>query len=180
MKNKPRAFTPLKYMGKNRKTSAGFTLIELLVVIAVIGLLATIIAASVNSARVKARDAKRKADLANIVQAMELYYDQNQTYIIPGTGYNGCSCGWFNYQGGSYVLSIANGLISAGLFRQAPRDPSISSGTQYMKYQCGSGFYVYARLENPSAQDTATYTASKNAGCANLDGYGMNYALGHR
>jgi prepilin-type N-terminal cleavage/methylation domain-containing protein len=162
----------------------GFTLVELLVVIAIIGLLASIVLVSLNSARRKARDAKRKSDLEQIVLVMELYYDTYNTYIIPGTGWTGCSCGWFNYENGTdYVLSVAHGLEASGLISKAPRDPSISSDNQtpqYMKYQCGNGYFIYARLENPSAEDLAKYQASINAGCANLDGYGMNYAAGHR
>ncbi|MFA6551230.1 MAG: type II secretion system protein [Patescibacteria group bacterium] len=54
----------------------GFTLIELLVVIAIIGLLSTMAVVSLNSARAKARDAKRLSDvkqMANIlsIQATE-------------------------------------------------------------------------------------------------------------
>jgi len=63
---------------KNNKK--GFTLIELLVVIAVIGLLASIVLVSVNSARAKARDTKRKADLYQLQQALEMYYDENGIY----------------------------------------------------------------------------------------------------
>ncbi len=58
----------------------GFTLIELLVVIAIIGLLATIVLVSLNTARGKARDVKRMADLKQIQLALEMYYDDNNAY----------------------------------------------------------------------------------------------------
>jgi prepilin-type N-terminal cleavage/methylation domain-containing protein len=55
----------------------GFTLIELLVVIAIIGILASIVLASLNSARQKGRDARRIADLNQYQKALTLYYDDN-------------------------------------------------------------------------------------------------------
>lgn len=61
----------------------GFTLIELLVVIAVISLLSSVILSSLNSARSKARDAKRKQDTLQIRTALQMYYNDNGSYPLP-------------------------------------------------------------------------------------------------
>jgi len=53
-------------------TRRGFTLIELLVVIAIIGLLSSMATVSLNSARVKARDARRLGDVRQLSMAVEL------------------------------------------------------------------------------------------------------------
>lgn len=60
--------------------SKGFTLIELLVVIAIIGILSSVVLASLNTARNKGADAAIKADLANARAAAENFYDDGSTY----------------------------------------------------------------------------------------------------
>ncbi len=55
----------------------GFTLIELLVVIAIIGILASIVLVSLNSARQKGYDTQIKSDIAQIRNGMEMCYDNN-------------------------------------------------------------------------------------------------------
>ena len=62
----------MKHIASLPKNVKGFTLIELLVVIAIIGLLSTMAVVSLNSARGKARDAKRVSDIKQISNLVEM------------------------------------------------------------------------------------------------------------
>ncbi|WKZ24399.1 MAG: prepilin-type N-terminal cleavage/methylation domain-containing protein [Patescibacteria group bacterium] len=62
---------------KNKKA---FTLIELLVVIAIIGILSTLVIVSLGDSRAKARDSKRLNDVRLMINALELYYENNNEY----------------------------------------------------------------------------------------------------
>ena len=101
-------------MNRNKK---GFTLIELLVVIAIIGLLSTLSILALNSARARARDAKRISDVRQIQTALEMYYNENNDYPASTT-------------------SLAPTYIKA-----VPTPPTPIDGTN-----CGTnvGFYTYA------------------------------------
>lgn len=63
----------------------GFTLIELLVVIAIIGILSSVVLASLNTARGKGADAAIKSNLANIRAQAEILYDTNGGYGVDAT-----------------------------------------------------------------------------------------------
>ena len=58
-----------------QKNIQGFTLVELLVVISIIGLLASTVLASLNSARIKAGNAERVSTIGEYYKAFFLFYD---------------------------------------------------------------------------------------------------------
>lgn len=75
----------------SNQTHRGFTVVELLVVVGVLGVLASILFTSLQSARVKARDAQRLQDLDTMQAALEMYFRDNGHYPVPS---NNPSVSW--------------------------------------------------------------------------------------
>ena len=117
---------------RGHESLRGFTLIELLVVIAIIGILSSVVLASLNSARQKGRDAKRISDVKQLQLALELYYDANGQY--PAT------------------TSVAT-LVTPGYIAQLPTDPTGNTPYSYTPYAVSgttgvcSGYHLGASLE---------------------------------
>lgn len=137
----------------------GFTLIELLVVIAIIGLLSTLAVVALSSAREKARDSKRLADLKQVQTALELYYTDNNAYpavalgTTLGVDVSRLSDG-HDFDNGA---GLTPGTIYMGL---VPSDPqSLTTDYEYTSAD-GSTYSITATLEGTVGSLTGNITAS--------------------
>lgn len=117
----------------------GFTLIELLVVISIVSLLSSTVLATTNLARAKARDAQRVAQLRQIQNALEQYYDDHGFYP-QGLGFSpwdswGWPINWENPDGRRPTPMRT--LISGGHISSVPDDPINREGGAVNPYLLG-------------------------------------------
>src|SRR3989344_3946521 len=124
------------FIKKPRNLKFGFTLIELLVVIAIIGVLASIVLASLNAARKKSRDARRISDVKQIQLGLELYFDGpgSGQYPVATTGGSNCSA----------TIQYGLEVMVPNYMPQIARDPNAAA----------PNCYLYA---TPSAVSRSTY-----------------------
>ena len=121
------------------KDSKGFTLIELLVVISIIGLLPSVVFASLSTERAKARDARRLSDMRQMQTALDLYYDKYNRY--PNSDYLGCSS-WDTSGAGTGETSgtFTTALVTEGFLPSHLKDPTTNDNCgnyRYYRYPAG-------------------------------------------
>ncbi len=124
----------------------GFTLVELLVVISIIGILASLSTVSVNIARQKARDAKRKADIAQVQLALYFYYDDHLEFpSTPSMEFQPDDVFWK-----TYLVPNLNGTVLGN--RQymlvVPDDPLNKGQYHYNYNSTGQMFVLSSYLED--------------------------------
>ncbi len=142
---------------KKRRGIGGFTLIELLVVIAIIGILSSIILASLNSARKKGRDARRVADVKQIQLALEMYFDTHGEYPV-GTSVAGLTI----LKTDKYLAAIPRDPLSAWSYFYQSTD-----GTAVCSTSACTSYHLGARLEEPGT--TADGTGGNAALSSDVD-----------
>lgn len=127
-----------------------FTLIEVLIVISIISIIISIATVSYSEIQKRARDGRRKSDIAKISVLLQRYYQDNGRYP-PGNS------------GGSTVTSSQSYQVQTpwitGLDRysdEVPRDPiNISTGASpggyfylYETWNNGQSYHLMINLEN--------------------------------
>lgn len=129
------------------KKQRGFTLIELLTVMAIIAILAAISVFSFQGARKQGRDAKRKADLATIASALEIYKADCGQYpsSLPAVG-SSLSSTCTNPYGNTYIKKL-------------PGDPTTGSKYSYSSSSPYTDYVLCATLE-----DVTSGTCSSGTG----------------
>ena len=172
----------------NIKNNKGFTLIELLVVFAIISLMSSIVFGALNSARMKARDAKRASDMRNIRVALELYYAENGHYPDTSPGYF-ASIGTYN-SGSPFVWPT----LLTPYIKTMPDDPTNIAG-QYGYYystnikptgNCNfiatsknTDYILATRFENPAMSPCpGGIINDTNGGTGGWDNASINYLAG--
>ena len=156
------------FIRNKMKGGKGFTLIELLVVIAIIGVLASIVLASLNNARRKSRDARRISDIKQIQLALELHFD-----AVGAGQYPIATATCTNPPGVTDAESRGlQALVNNGYIPSVPRDPS-NIATCYLYGTPAAGnrtaYHIGGTLEetaNPALNgDKDCNSTGTGAGC---------------
>ena len=141
---------------KLKKYGAGFTLVEILVVITIVGILSGIVLVSVGDLRERARDSRRKSEIAYIGQFLAF------SCYLPTGG-----------EGEYDMITLAQEIIAQNpqygkFLSNIPKDPKAGSETQskYIYTVDGEGekCALYANLENPNERATLIITSAAPGG----------------
>lgn len=128
---------------------SGFTLIEILIVVAIIGVLSSVVLVGLRPAQQRGRDTRRIADLKEVQNGLELYYQKCGFYpgaaecasTSPATDWNG-------------LVSILTGS-EIGV-KNLPTDPNSSKEYAYVQLEDGVGYVLGADLEDAGNPALAT------------------------
>lgn len=165
------------------KRLEAFTLIELMVVVAIIGLLGTLAAVGLTSARTKARDNKRVADIKQLQKALEVSYVAPNGYPISASAITlgAAATKVLCNIGGVPTFQATTAGCGTIHMNPVPYDPTSAQNYTYKSYTsagvgCASApcasYCIQASLEQPqqalnftAGSIMADQTAFKNGSC---------------
>lgn len=150
-------------VNRNQINQRGFTLIEIIIVMVIIGILVTLSAGSFMTSQQKGRDARRKADLRQIANALELYANDhpagsnfrypshNGSFEIIGCGTVATPtvCAW----GAPFQQTITGAAAATVYMPNLPSDPKDPNVVYHYEADPSGAWYIlFARLENTEDQ----------------------------
>lgn len=155
----------------------GFTLIELMIVMIILGILATIGFTSFQNSQKKGRDGRRKNDLRQISLALEAYYNDYAKYpsasangLIKGCGDSAspADCNW------ATAFKFTTPANSPTYMIKLPKDPKGNWNYFYRYTGSGTGFQLYAGLENDQDPDYVAGFSGTQCSSGTLCTYGIS------
>lgn len=135
----------------------GFTLIELLVVVAIIGLLSSIVLASLNTARTKAKVARAQTEMRQITQAIIIAQGERGRPLIsfaPASNCGQCYCADITSAG------CLNNWTTALSQIQTATNGAVSGLSGFAKDPWGNPYQIDANQSEGGA-----------GACSNVDGF---------
>ena len=148
-------------------THRGFTLIELLVVIAIIGVLSSVVLASLNSARMRARDAAVKAGVRQLATLMHLEYNDTGSFANLQSSWDYTAANCNNSFGGSYAVNArqicANIVANSGAIYTG-NNTDLNTRFSVMALLPSTGRY-YCIGSSGGTSDTETGSTWGSPGC---------------
>jgi prepilin-type N-terminal cleavage/methylation domain-containing protein len=152
MKKSLLSFTTMRGNKKTiPKLVSGFTLIELLVVIAIIGVLSSVVLASLNSARQKGQIAAIKSNLKNMIAQAELSYSDNGSYSGINTSNTDTTCI-------GDLASMAQSMINQGATVKCLSYNNSSNSDVNLRWGASSLMDIFTPIKAYSVSSTGVTT----------------------
>jgi len=146
---------------------AGFTLIELLVVIAIIGILASVVLASLNRTRMHSRNTYMISTVQELIKAVEVYRTNNgyyplfSSYVCVGDYDDGRCFSSNNFSENASFTTTMNPYLHVEAIA-IPHQDNEAEGIIYRAVSGGAGYAISYILESTDSQCSIGAVSNSN------------------